>query len=254
MIPAPLAVYPERRRRPRISAPPRRSVSVVIPAYNEESRLPATVEEIHRFLTEKDYDAEIVVVDDGSRDRTRAVAEAMARRLPLLRVIGEPVNRGKGYAVRTGMLAARGGAVLFSDADQSTPIRCLERLWPWYDRGFDVVIGSRRSEDSATVQPLHRRLMGRTFGLLVAVLAVRGFRDTQCGFKLFRRDAARAIFGPLRTHGFAFDVEALMEARARGFRMREVGVEWVSSADTRVRAVRDAARMTLELLRLRRLL
>src|SRR6185295_1319333 len=182
-----------------------RSLSVVIPSYNEENRLPSTVKEIHSFLVSRGYAAEILVVDDGSVDRTRAVAETLQASNPLLRVLGYPRNMGKGFAVKTGMLAATREAVLFSDADLSTPIEELDRLWPFFDRGFDVVAASRALPTSKLVvrQPFYRENMGRMFNAIVSMVAMRGIRDTQCGFKLFRRSAARQIFSKLITPGFA---------------------------------------------------
>jgi dolichyl-phosphate beta-glucosyltransferase len=231
--------------------PRRRSVSVIIPAYNEERRLPATLQSLHSFLDRPGYDAEIIVVDDGSRDGTRERASAL--KLPLVRVLGYSRNRGKGFAVRTGVLAATREAVLFSDADHSTPVSEIERLWPWLDEGYDVAIGSRHAAGSQLIvrQPLRRRIMGRAFNLIVSFAGVRGINDTQCGFKLFRKDAARRIFSRLRTCGFAFDVEVLLHARRWGLRVREVGVQWTNSPDSRVHPVRDSARMLVEILKMR---
>ena len=233
-----------------------RSLSVVIPCFNEEARLPRTVREIAAFLAARGHDAEIIVVDDGSRDRTREAARALEASCPFVRVVGFPRNHGKGFAVRAGFLAATKDAVLFSDADLSTPIQELDGMWPWMDRGCDVVIGSRRLSGARleVPQPLHRRGMGRAFNLIVSTLAVRGFQDTQCGFKLFRRAALEPVFRGLKTQGFAFDVELLLLARRRGLRIREVPVRWINSPDSRVRAVRDSALMLREILRMRGLL
>lgn len=230
-----------------------RSLSVVIPAFNEEQRLPPNLERLHGFLVEQGYDAEILVVDDGSRDRTRDTVEACRNRCPMLRVLSYGANRGKGFAVRTGVLAATRHAVLFTDADFSTPIGELDRLWEHLDRGFDVAIASRQMSDSQIEvrQPWYRRLVGRAFIVIVALIGVRGYRDTQCGFKLFRAEAVRRLFTPLRTHGFAFDVEVLMRARRLGMRVAEVPVRWLHSSDSRVRPVVDSVRMLVELLRMR---
>ena len=241
---------------PTAPARPRRSLSVVIPAYNEEQRLPRTLREIHAFLVERDYDAEILVVDDGSRDATLERTRELARSLPLLRVLTYGANRGKGFAVRTGVLAASKKAVLFCDADHSTPIGDIDHLWREYDGGADVVIASRHLERSRIMvrQPAYRRVLGRGFNFIVSLFAVRGIHDTQCGFKLFRADAARQIFDGLRTKGFAFDVEALMRARRFRRRVAEVPVRWINAPDSRVRAVRDSWRMFVEILRMRGLL
>ncbi len=230
-----------------------RSLSVVIPAFDEEHRIGRSLETIHAYLLRQGYEAEILVVDDGSRDRTRDVVLDLARSLTLVRLLGYAGNRGKGFAVRTGVLAASREAVLFSDADLSTPISELDRLWPHYDAGRDVVIASRSVSRSRIVehQPFYRENMGRMFNALVSMFVVRGFRDTQCGFKLFRRETAARLFSQLLTDGFAFDVEILLRARKLGLKVAEVGVEWHNSAPSKVRAVQDSARMLLELLRVR---
>ena len=230
-----------------------RSLSVVIPAFNEEERLGRTVRAVHDFLNQRSYDAEILVVNDGSRDETLARATRLAVELHGVRVLGLTQNRGKGFATRAGVLESTRDAVLFMDADLSVPISDIDRLWPWFDAGYDVVIGSRRAPGADLVvrQPLHRRILGRVFHPIVSLLGVRGIRDTQCGFKLFRREAARKLFQKLRTDGFAFDVEILMEARRCGLPIREVGVRWTNSPDSRVRPLRDSARMLAEVLRMR---
>lgn len=230
-----------------------RSLSVVIPAYNEEARLAQTVLETDAFLRDQGYEAEIIIVDDGSIDHTRQVSEDLQRRVPGLRVIGYDRNRGKGFAVKTGFLAARRDAVLFSDADHSTHISQLNRLWPWYDRGYAIVIGSRALKDSSIVvrQPLSRRIMGRTFNMILATLGLRGIRDSQCGFKLFRKDSSGILFRRLKTEGFAFDVELLLRARDAGLRIAEVGVRWENSPASHVHALRDPLKMLLDVCRMR---
>lgn len=230
-------------------------ISVVIPAFNEERRLPARLEEIASYLQAKGLAGEIVVVDDGSVDRTTPVVEHIRdreTRVPV-RLIRHPVNHGKGCAVRTGVLAAACPAVLVSDADDSTPIGEIERLWPSHEAGIPVVIGSRRAPGDAprVEQPPLRALAGRVFNLAVSLAGLRGLSDTQCGFKLFDRAAVRPIFAALRTVGFAFDVEVLLRARSRGLRIAEVGVRWTHAEDSRVRLVRDSARMILEIVRMR---
>lgn len=244
---------PDRRAHP---AAVSRSLSVVIPAFNEESRLPRTLRDMDAYLRGSGYDAELIVVDDGSLDRTRSVAESLRSDIPYLRVLGYRPNRGKGFAVRTGVLAATRGAVLFSDADQSTPIAEVSRFWPWLDQGYGAVIASRAvaGSDILVPQPIHRRVLGRIFRELVSALAVRRLRDTQCGFKLFRADAARAVFRDLRTPGFAFDVEALLRTLRLGYSVAEVGVRWSDSRESKVRGFRDGTRMLVELLRMRGML
>lgn len=229
-----------------------RSLSVVIPAYNEEHRLPRTVEWIHAFLLDRAHDAEIVVVNDGSRDRTREVLEALQRRLPMLRAIHHATNTGKGFAVKTGMLTATRQAVLCCDADHSATVDNIDRLWPRYDEGYDLVVGSRMMAGSTIVvrQPWRRRIAGRVFRTMTGFLGLRSIRDSQCGFKLFRLEAARSIFSRLRTNGFAFDVEVLLRARRLGFRIGEVPVVWTDDANSRIRIVRDSLSMLGDLLRI----
>jgi dolichyl-phosphate beta-glucosyltransferase len=232
----------------------RRSLSVIIPAYNEEARLVSTVRDAHAFLIAQDYDAEILVVNDGSRDGTLGVATALERSLALLRVLTYPTNRGKGYAVRTGVLAARRSAILFSDADQSTPIDQIEQLWPWYDQGHDIVMCSRHLFESKHLvqQSIHRQLMGKAFHAVISLVGAGGFCDTQCGFKLFRAKVAKRIFKDLHTMGFAFDVEILIRAREMGYRIAEVPVIWKDKPGSHIRPVLDTVRMLEEVLTMRR--
>ena len=229
-----------------------RSLSVVVPAYNEEVRLPPSLLRIHSFLVDRGYDAEVLVVDDGSRDGTLARVEELRASLPLLRVLSYPTNRGKGFAVKTGVLAATRGTILVTDADLSTPMDNIDRLWSWYDRGYPVVIGSRGLAQSELVvrQRLLRESMGKTFNFIISMLGVRGLRDTQCGFKVFSAEAARILFGDLLTPGFAFDVEVLIRARLAGMKIAEVPVQWLNSPASKVRIVRDSLRMLLDVLRL----
>jgi dolichyl-phosphate beta-glucosyltransferase len=211
----------------------RPSLSVVIPAYNEALRLPATLERLARHLGEAGRAHEVVVVDDGSSDGTADAARAAGGPVRILR--HEP-NRGKGYAVRRGMLAATGERRLMTDADLSTPIEELGRLEPEIDRGMDIAIGSRAVAGARIEihQPAYREAMGRLFNLLVQALLLPGLADTQCGFKLFTAEAAEAAFGACRLDGFCFDVEALYVARRRGLRIAEVPVVWRNDAATRV--------------------
>lgn len=211
-------------------------LSLVIPAYNESVRLPASLEKLHGELAKGDLLAstEVLVVDDGSADGTAAAAEAAAGRLGLpLRVLALPANRGKGAAVRAGVLASRGDWVLVSDADFSTPFSEWEKL---AGTGADVAIGSRGLDESLvkTPQPFFRRASGKLFNKLVQLIALPGIRDTQCGFKLFRREAAHAVFALATEDRFAFDVEALVLARRLGYTIAEVPVLWFNSEDSRV--------------------
>ncbi len=230
-------------------------LSVVIPAFNEEARIGETLRKIRAYLETRPDPFEIIVVGDGCRDRTCAVAAACLREEGRDRVLERSENRGKGRAVAEGVAAARGGLILFSDADLSTPIEEIEKLLPLAGEGFDVVIGSRALPDS-DVQVRQRRpreSMGKIFNVLVRLLVLPGIRDTQCGFKLFRREAARDIFPRLRIDGFSFDVEALYLARKRGWRIAQAPVIWRNSPRSRVRIVRSSAAMLRDLLRIRRL-
>jgi dolichyl-phosphate beta-glucosyltransferase len=206
----------------------------VIPAYNEERRIPGALEDLARYLEAHPLDLEVLVVDDGSIDRTAGRAEEMGRQLGLpLRVLRLPANRGKGAAVRAGVLAASGASVLVSDADFSTPIGEWEKLAA---TGAAVAIGSRALDDSLVKlrQPFFRQLSGKLFNRLVRLLAVPGIQDTQCGFKLFSTQAGRAVFERTKVDRFAFDVEALLIARHLGYRIVEVPVLWFNSDDSRV--------------------
>jgi len=226
-------------------------VSIIIPAYNEEQRLPRTLIELERYRARFDGDFEVIVADDGSSDGTAALVNRRAESAPWLRLLKRP-HRGKGAAVRAGMLAAQQPRVILCDADLSMPLDQLDRFLDVMDRGCEVVIGSRvLPESTRHHSPIHRRVMSWGFNLLVRVMLVPGVRDTQCGFKAFQRDAARELFGRQHLNGFTFDVEILYLARRRGYRMLEVPIDWYFDADSRVRAGVDAIKMTLDLFRIR---
>ena len=228
-------------------------LSVVIPAFDEVERLGPTLEQVRRFLNTRRFESEVVVVVDGGRDGTLAMTRALAREWPALVVLHHDVNRGKGYSVRRGMLAARGRYRLFSDADLSTPIAEVERLIDALDGGADVAIGSRAlaQSDVRVRQAWWRQSMGRVFNQIVRRVAVPDVRDTQCGFKCFRAEAAQRIFARQRMTRFSFDVELLWIARKLGCRVVEVPVTWINDPSSRVRPVRDSLRMLADLVRLR---
>lgn len=230
-------------------------LSVVIPAYNEEARLGGTLEQVLAYLNAQPYEWEVLVMDDGSRDRTAALAEQIAARMPAgrVRVLRNPRNLGKGGTIRRGMLEARGAQRLFTDADNSTPIEEVAKLRAALAEGFDVAIGSRALKTSHVEvhQPWYRETMGRTFNLFVQAMVLPGFKDTQCGFKLFRAEVAQAVFPRQRLQGFSFDVEVLYLAKRAGFRIKEVGVRWINSPASRVHPIRDATKMFIDLLRIR---
>ncbi len=213
-------------------------LSVVIPAYNEEERLPRTLARLNAYLEARRFPYEIVVVDDGSSDGTAERARVAGGSHVI--VLRHEPNRGKGYAARRGMLAAGGALRLMTDADLSTPIEELARLEASLADGHDVAIGSRgvAGANIEVHQPWYREAMGRLFNLLVRLLALPGLHDTQCGFKLFTAAAAESAFGPARIDGFSFDVEVLYIARRRGLRIAEVPVTWRNDVATRVSLVR----------------
>ncbi len=226
------------------------SLSIVIPAFNEEDRLAATLDSISEWRARRSGTVEVIVVDDGSSDATsRIAAEFSDRGVRLLRL---ERNRGKGAAVREGVAASRGDEVLVSDADLSTPIREVERL-EHHLRQADLVLGSRASGEARITrhQPRFRELAGKSFNALIRMLGVRGIRDTQCGFKLIRGRVARELFALLTIDRYAFDVELVWLARGAGYRVVEVGVEWRNDPASRVHVVRDGCRMLLDVMRMR---
>ena len=222
-------------------------LSVVIPAYNEERRLPPTMERVKQYLAVQGYSSEIIVVDNNSKDATAEVARRAG-----VTVLSE-LRQGKGIAVRTGMLAAKGEYVLFSDADLSTPIEEVEKLMVALRAGHDIAIGSRALPESnlPVRQPWYRELVGRAGNLLVRLMAVHGIADTQCGFKLFPREIARRLFGAQRMTGIAFDMEVLFLAQRLGLRIAEIPVTWIDNPDTRISRVRDSADAIKDLIRIR---
>jgi dolichyl-phosphate beta-glucosyltransferase len=225
---------------------------VVVPAWNEAARLPATLEAITAYLSERRESAEVLVVSDGSDDGTEDVVRERGAGSPV-RLLRHERRLGKGAAVRTGMLAARGERVLFTDADLPVPPASLEDLDHALDEGADVAIGSRRLPGSVVVQDQGwlRRSMGRAFPWIVRRVTGLPWRDTQCGFKLLRREAARRLFEPLVETGYVFDVEVLLRARDLGLGVVEVAVPWTSRPGSKVRTFRTPVAMLAALLRLR---
>ncbi|PYQ65243.1 MAG: glycosyl transferase [Acidobacteria bacterium] len=226
-------------------------LSVIVPAYNEERRLAPGLRQALEYLARRREPFELLVVDDGSRDETARVAESFAGQG--VRVVRHERNRGKGAAVRTGLLASRGRKVLISDADFSTPIEEIEKLERFLQDGTPLVIGSRGLADSQIRQrqPFYREMMGRTFNRLIRLFGVRGIRDTQCGFKLARGEEGRRIAAELKIEGFAWDVEMIWLARRRGYRIAEVGVVWVNSPDSRVDPIRSSFSMFRDVITMR---
>ena len=227
------------------------AVSIVIPAFNEESRLGQTLDELTRFLATQAWDWEIRVVDDGSSDGTCRVADEWARRFPRVVVQREP-HRGKGGAVKAGLLAATAEYRFICDADLAMPVCELPRFLPPAVAAFDVAIGSREGHGARRVgEPIVRHIAGRIFNYAVQQLTVRGIEDTQCGFKMFTAAAADAIFPLVHVDGWAFDIEVLCIARARGLRIVEVPIEWHYGRRSQLNLLRDGVAMFRELLRIR---
>ena len=227
-------------------------ISIVIPAYNEERRLPQTLERIGAYVAARPFDAEIVVVDDGSTDATARIVEELRARIPNLRLVSNGVNRGKGFSVRHGMLEARGNIALFTDADLSAPIEEADKLIGALQHA-EVTLGSRALDRSliATHQSRFREIAGIIFNKLVKAILWLPSIDTQCGFKAFVLPRARIIFEQQRINGFGFDPEVLFLARRHGLRALEIPVRWSHDPDTKVRVGIDSLRMFADLLVIR---
>jgi glycosyltransferase involved in cell wall biosynthesis len=228
------------------------ALSLVIPAYNEQARLPYTLSEIERYVCSERLDCEVIVVDNGSRDATSVVVQQAASRFPRLRLVRTD-RRGKGLAVRTGVLAAQGDVIVFADADLSWSVEDLLRIPDLVDpQTATVVIGSREGYGARRVgEPIYRHLMGRVFNRVVQALAVPGIEDSQCGFKAFDRSAAHAIFSRQRIEGFGFDVEILYLARRLGYSIRVVPLHWEHKENSRVDPLRDTLLMLSDVLSVR---
>lgn len=230
-------------------------LSIIIPAYNEEKRLPRTLLEIGRYVSAQPYESEIIVVNDGSRDRTNQLVEEMMPEIKNLRLIDNKENHGKGYVVRQGMLKAEGDYRLFTDADNSTSISHIEKMWPLFERGIDIVIGSRDSKDAegarqVVVQPFWKRFLGNLGNIGIQVFTVWGIWDTQCGFKALTRNAAEDIFKRCKINYWAFDVEILILARKLGYKVGVVPVCWIDSSGSKVK-LKAYARFFKEILQIR---
>jgi dolichyl-phosphate beta-glucosyltransferase len=228
-------------------------LSIVIPCFNEEQRLPRTIELIEQYLARLGTPYELILVDDGSIDGTRQIMDAAAERNRSVRLEALPQNRGKGRALAEGVAAARGVEVLVTDADLSTPIEEIDKLRAELRNGAGVAIGSRALEGSRVEvsQPAYRVLMGKAFNLLVQAVLLPGIWDTQCGFKLFRADVAHEVFAGLTTDGFGYDPEVLYRAKKRGVRIAEVPVVWRNSAPTKVSPIKSSIDMFKHVVRIR---
>lgn len=227
-----------------------KNISIVVPAYNEQKRIGSTLQKMHAYLSRHFDNYEIIVVDDGSTDSTRDVLKRQPHKH--VRVISYKPNRGKGYAVRTGVFAAKYDYVLFSDADLSTPIEEVGKFMKEIDN-YDFLIASRNMNGSHRVenQSVLRRIAGRVFNCVIKVLLFGSVSDTQCGFKLFKKEAIKPLFGRQTLDGFAFDVELLCIARKLGLRFKEIPVYWYDDTDSRVRTFSDSLRMFKEVVKIK---
>jgi len=226
--------------------------SIIIPAYNEEKRLPNTLEQVFRFLEEQSYTSEVIVVENGSNDRTYETAKEFTKQHKNLHLIHD-AQRGKGGAVQRGVREARGEYVLFCDADLSMPVEEINKFLPPALNDFDIAIASREAPGAVRYnEPYYRHLTGRVFNMLIRLMVLPNLQDTQCGFKCLRAEVARDIFRFQTLTGWAFDVELLYIARHHGYRVIEIPIDWYFNADSKVRVLRDSWRMFVDLLVIRR--
>lgn len=227
-------------------------LSVIIPAYNEQRRLPGTLESVHKYLTERGISFEILIVDDGSHDATAEIVETFAKDHGGVRLLSYHPNQGKGHAIRTGILSAKGDLMLIDDADGSSPIQEVERLEAGIASGADIAIGSRaKPDESRKVQALaHRKFIGNTFNLIVQKLLLPGIYDTQCGFKLFKAAVAHDVFSVSRINGYGFDVEVLHIAKLRGYKTTEIAINWHNVDGSKVNVLFDSPKMFIEVVKI----
>lgn len=226
-------------------------LSIIIPAYNEENRLPNTLEQILTFLDGQPYPGEVLVVENGSQDRTLEIARSFTAHYPQLQVF-QLDERGKGRAVRFGMLQAKGDYLFMCDADLSMPVAQINQFIPPALAELDVAIGSREKQGAVRYnEPSYRHVIGRVFNTMIRTLALPGLNDTQCGFKCFRAPVARHLFQEQTLSGWSFDVEILFIARLHGYQIVEVPIHWYFNPDSKVRVVEDSARMAMDLVRIR---
>lgn len=231
----------------------RYTYSIIIPAYNESERISASLDKIVAYIAEQQWGAEVIVVNDGSRDNTAEIVRDYAKSHPMVKLIENPGNRGKGYTVRNGMMHAHGDILLFTDADLSSPIQEAQKLFAAIDKGADVTFGSRwlQAELQTERQPFYRQVFGRIFNLLLRIILGLKYKDTQCGFKAFTRKAAHQIFSRQMIDRWGFDPEILFLAEKFGFKVAEVPVEWAHDNRSKINPVTDGAKMFVEMLRVR---
>jgi len=230
-------------------------LSVVIPAYNEENRILSTLERTEEYLSKQNFDYEVLVVDDGSKDKTVEIVNKFSETHQSTKLLKNPQNMGKGEAVKNGVLHSNGDIVLFSDADLSTPIEEIQRLFKWLNQDYDIAIGSRNVFDPEikvdTV--LKRRLVGRVFNAVVQFFTIKEFKDTQCGFKAFKKDVAKELFSRQQFKGFSFDVEILYLAVKMNYKIKEVAVNWTHCDSSKVSIIKDSIRMFSDIIKIKKL-
>ena len=228
-------------------------LSVVIPAYNEEKRIPKTLEAISGYLTKQNYDYEIIVVNDGSKDGTAEIVRKLMAKIKNLRLIDNKENNGKGYVVEQGLMEAKGDYRIFTDSDNSTPIEQVEKMWPEFEKGYDIVIGSRHIKGAVLdpPQPWYRRILGYIFNFVFKIIiGLWRIQDSQCGFKGFSKKAVEEIIPKCTIKGFSFDPEILVIAKKMGFKIKEIPVLWKNNLHSKVK-FKHMVNMGLDLLRIR---
>ncbi len=227
-------------------------LSIIIPAHNEENRLPRAFELINEFLKKKKFKSEVIVVENGSHDKTSLVTKDFSKIFPYIKLL-EVKTRGKGLAVKAGMLAAKGEYRFICDADLSMPVDQLDKFLPPLTQGFDVIIASREGKDARRIgEPIHRHLMGRALNFIIKVAALRGFEDTQCGFKMFTKSAAEDLFTVQKMNGIGFDIELMFIAKKRGYKIKQVPIIWYYDPDSRMKLFGDSLHILLEILEIRK--
>ncbi len=227
-------------------------LSIIIPAHNEENRLPTALVKIDAFLKTQSYTYEVIIVENGSSDRTLEVAKAFSEEHPYVRYL-QVQTRGKGLAVKAGMLAAHGDYRFICDADLSMPIEEVSKFLPPHSDNYDISIATREGEGAQRInEPEYRHFIGRVNVLIIKLTALRGFEDTQCGFKMFNRKSAEDLFSVQKMSGIGFDIEILFIATKRGYSIREVPITWYFSAESRMRLVRDSIKLLTEIFEIRR--
>ncbi len=228
-------------------------ISLIIPVYNEEKRIKLTLSNCISYFKNKKINYEIIIVDDGSTDKTRLIVKDFSNKNKNIKLTKQRNNKGKGYSVKEDMLLARGDYLLFSDADLSTPIREVEKFIKVIKSGYDIVIASRNMKGSIIPikQPFFRSFLGTIFPFIVSLLILPGYKDTQCGFKLFKKNVAKKIFNKQKINGFGFDVEILFIAKKHNYKTKELPVTWSNALGSKINPVKDSIRMLLDIFKIK---